>query len=216
MEAEAWNAGAAEWVERVRAGADHPHDASILELLPRPEGPTLDVGCGEGRLTRLLASLGYDAVGYDRSSSLVEEARRADPEGRYEVAEIEALPVADRAARLVLCVNVLMHVERLEAAVHELARVLAPGATAVVGLLHPVAVAGSYDEEADELRVHGYFEQHAHGVPLGEHHVFHQHRTIEQYLRAFLGAGFALTDLREVPGRSGRAPLYLDLRLTRR
>ena len=112
--------------------------------------------------------------------------------------------------------NVLPHVVELEAAVSELARVLGGGATAVVGLLHPVAVAGTYDDDADELRLSGYFDQESHGVPLGDHHVFHQHRTIEQYVRAFLAAGFVLDDLREVPGRTGRAPLYLDLRLTRR
>jgi SAM-dependent methyltransferase len=211
----AWNEGASAWVERVREGLSHPHDASIRDLLPPPAGLTLDVGCGEGRLTRDLRALGYDVVGFDRSEALVEEARRADPDGRYDIAEIEALPVGDGEAQLLLCVNVLPHVVELEPAVRELARVLGGGATAVVGLLHPVAVAGTYDDDADELRLSGYFDQEAHGVPLGDHHVFHQHRTIEQYVRAFLAAGFVLADLREVPGRTGQAPLYLDLRLTR-
>lgn len=215
MEADAWNAGAAAWVELARGGTSHPHDASIRDLLPPPGGPTLDVGCGEGRLTRTLAALGYDVVGFDRSTALVEEACRTDPGGRYEVAEITALPVADGAAQLVVCVNVLPHVVELEEAVAELARVVAPGGTAVIGLLHPAAVAGTYDEEHDELRMQRYFEPDPHPVPLGEHHVTHQHRTIEQYVRAFLGAGFGLADLREVPGQAGSVPRYLDLRLTR-
>jgi hypothetical protein len=52
-------------------------------------------------------------------------------------------------------------------------------------------------------------------VPLGGGHVVHQHRTIEQYVRAILTAGFAITDLREVPGRTGSTPRYLDIAATR-
>lgn len=214
-EAEAWDAGAATWVGLVRDGSTHPHDASIRALLPPPEGLTVDAGCGEGRLTRLLGSLGYDAVGFDRSAELIRVASEADPGGRYAVAPIDRLPLADAEARLVVCVNVLPHVVELAPALRELARVLAPSGSAVIGLLHPFAIAGTYDEEHDELRVRGYFDPVSHEVPLGEHHVAHQHRTIEQYVSAFLAAGFSLEALREVPGRTGSVPRYLDLQLTR-
>jgi SAM-dependent methyltransferase len=219
MEREAWNAGAREWVDRVRSGLGgriHAHDASVYELLPPPSGLTVDVGCGEGRFTRELSARGYDIIGFDASEALVAEALDADPSGRYEVAAIEGLPLDDAAAQLVVCVNVVPHVHDLDGAARELARVLAPGGRLLVGTIHPVAQAGSYDEEADEIRVRRYFEREPHAVPLGEHEVFHQHRTIEDYLRTFLAAGFQLTDLREVPGPSGSVPLYLDLLLTRR
>ena len=214
-EAEAWDAGAATWVDLVRDGTTHPHDASIRALLPPPEGLAVDAGCGEGRLTRLLFGLGYDAVGFDRSAELVRAASEADPQGRYAVAPIDDLPLQDGEARLVVCVNVLMHVVELEPALRELARVLAPSGCAVIGLLHPVAIAGTYDEERDELRVRGYFDPVAHEVTLGSHHVAHQHRTLEQYVSAFLSAGFSLEALHEVPGRSGSVPRYLDLQLRR-
>jgi SAM-dependent methyltransferase len=110
----------------------------------------------------------------------------------------------------VLCVNVLPHIQDLAGASRELARVLAPGGLLVIGTIHPVAQAGTLDEETGELRVRGYFTHEAHAVPLGEHHVFHQHRTIEDYLRTFLAAGLTLADIREVAGPTG-APLYLDL-----
>lgn len=214
-EEHAWEAGARDWVELARNNADGPrlaHDESIRALLPPPGGPALDVGCGEGRWTRELRERGYDVVGVDRSEKLLEEARAADPSSRYELAEADSLPAGDGGAALLLCVNVLMHVVDLDAVVREFARVLAPGGIVVLGLTHPVMEAGTFDEEANELRVRDYFAAEEHAIPLGHGHVFHQHRTLEGYVRPFLAAGFALDDLREIPGRTGSVPRFLDLR----
>lgn len=43
----------------------------------------LDFGCGAGRSTRFLRDLGFDVVGIDVSPAMLEQARRADPEGKY-------------------------------------------------------------------------------------------------------------------------------------
>jgi len=219
-ESEAWNAEADAWVARVREHAHgHAHaqayDDVVLELLP-PPGPAVDVGCGEGRLTRALRGLGFDITGLDPSESLLEAARAADPGGRYVLGEAGALPFGDGSLALVACVNVLPHVVDLVPAVDEFARVLARGAVLVAAFMHPVAQAGTLDEERNELRVSNYFTPEAHEIPLGHHHVFHQHRTLEQYVRAFLAAGFTLDDLREVPADGGAYPRYLALALTRR
>jgi SAM-dependent methyltransferase len=219
METDAWNAAAHDWAHRIREGMGgrvHLHDASIYELLPPPKGLTLDVGCGEGRLTRELLGRGYDVVGVDASTALVDEARAADPAGLYEVASIDALPFAAGAAELALCINVLPHVHDLAGAAAELARVLAPEGTLLIGTIHPVAHAGTLDEETGELRITDYWNRELEAVPLGEHTVHHERRTIEDYVRTLLGAGFVLTDLREVPGHAGTHPLYLDMVLTRR
>ena len=215
MESEsgAWEAGASAWVSFARDDSKKAHDAAICELLPPPAGLTLDVGCGEGRLTRMLKLLGYETIGFDRSEALVDEARRADPDSRYEVAAIDSLPVPDGEAALAVCVNVLPHVAELDDALHELARVLRPDGSLVLGLLHPVMLAGVYDEETDSLRVSRYFDAQPEAVPLGDVQVHHHHRTLEGYLRALFSAGFALDDLREVAGPTGTLPRYLDLRL---
>jgi trans-aconitate methyltransferase len=58
-----WDANAEAWTELVRAGYDHYRDGlntpAFLEMLPDVEGLAgLDVGCGEGHNTRLVAERG--------------------------------------------------------------------------------------------------------------------------------------------------------------
>jgi trans-aconitate methyltransferase len=43
----------------------------------------LDFGCGAGRSTRFLTSLGFHAVGMDISNSMIELAKNSDPAGDY-------------------------------------------------------------------------------------------------------------------------------------
>ena len=45
----------------------------------------LDFGCGTGRSTRFLKSLGFDALGIDISASMIALARKADGEGSYQL-----------------------------------------------------------------------------------------------------------------------------------
>lgn len=43
----------------------------------------LDFGCGAGRSTRFLKKLGFNAIGIDISSSMIQLAQEADPSGSY-------------------------------------------------------------------------------------------------------------------------------------
>lgn len=53
-----------------------PADADDLGLLDLCDGPTLDIGCGPGRLTEALAERGQVTLGIDVVSSAVGQARR--------------------------------------------------------------------------------------------------------------------------------------------
>ena len=98
-------------------------------------GPVLDVGCGPGWLTRDLASRGLAVSGIDISTAMLRLAHTNNPELGFAAASLTRIPVADGATAGVFCWYVLHHVpdEDLGAAIQELARVLVPGGSLMLG-----------------------------------------------------------------------------------
>ncbi len=90
----------------------------------------LDFGCGAGRSTRFVARLGFDVVGVDIASEMVQRAQGIDPAGDYRLIEdgdLRAFP--DAAFDLVLSAFTFDNIPtraRKVALFSELARVLAP------------------------------------------------------------------------------------------
>jgi SAM-dependent methyltransferase len=92
-----------------------------------PGAPLLEVGCGEGSNLVTLRRLGFtgDYLGLDFSPGKVSyaQARHGSPSARFLVADARSLPLRDRAFPVVLCRDVLHHLEPRAQAVAELARV---------------------------------------------------------------------------------------------
>lgn len=64
------------------------HGQGVVELLsPQPGERILDLGCGTGHLTNEIASVGADVIGLDKSSSMIEEARRLYPALVFEIGD---------------------------------------------------------------------------------------------------------------------------------
>lgn len=125
------------WPERLQREA--PLLQRVLERAPSRR--VLDLGCGSGEHTRLLASLGFEPTGVDASDAQLEAARTADPGGRYLQAGLATLPKATLGAQgAALCVgNTLPHLceeEDLRAFMAGLARCLLPGAPFLLQLLN--------------------------------------------------------------------------------
>jgi len=128
---EAYDAGAAafakDWHEQPAPSDLH----AILGRFFRP-GRTADIGCGSGREVAWLAANGFDAVGYDASDALLEQAHLRYPRLRFEVAVLPELAgVPDSAFDNVLCETVIMHLRRpqLLGGVRRLLAILKPGGT---------------------------------------------------------------------------------------
>jgi SAM-dependent methyltransferase len=89
----------------------------------------VDFGCGAGRSTRFLRSLGFDAVGVDVSADMTRRARDIDPAGDYRLVEPARLTgLADGAWDLVLSAFTFDNIPQAGKLAHfrALARLLAP------------------------------------------------------------------------------------------
>jgi ubiquinone/menaquinone biosynthesis C-methylase UbiE len=218
---EAWERHAANWLRWAREpGHDSYwtfHRERFIPTLPPPRGLTVDIGCGEGRLTRDLKALGHRVVGVDHSQSLIAAAREADPEGEYVVADAARLPFDEAAADLAVAFMSLMDMDDMRAAIREMARVLVPGGLVVAAVVHPVNSAGS--SHGDELVVASYREQRRYADTIernGLEMTFESmHYSLEDYWRAFRAAELVVEDLEEIYDddhpRWKHVPLFLRL-----
>jgi SAM-dependent methyltransferase len=93
---------------------------------PLRPASTLDAGCGEGEtLVRLGPLLGERIAAVDLSAYSVGRAAERVPGIDARVASVAELPFADASYDLVLCLEVLEHLDEPAAAVAEIARVAA-------------------------------------------------------------------------------------------
>ena len=141
-----WDENAEVWTELVRAGFDHYRDGlntpAFFEMLPEVNGLFgLDVGCGEGHNTRLLAEHGARVVGVDISKRFVHHASEAEhdhPLGvRYEVASAVDLPFDGASFDFATAFMSLMDIPETEKVLAEVFRVLRPGGFFQFSITHP-------------------------------------------------------------------------------
>ncbi|MCP5363816.1 MAG: class I SAM-dependent methyltransferase [Hyphomicrobiales bacterium] len=103
----------------------------VCELLPLKDMNIVDVGCGNGWLTRIMAEHGAHVIGVEvspRQLSLARQAAHVSDE-TYLQGSAEMLPVANGAYDAVVFCNSLHHVDEkgLSPAMREVSRVLKHG-----------------------------------------------------------------------------------------
>lgn len=112
------------------------HEATYRHALPAArDADVLDLGCGSGYGSAMLAEVAKSVVGVDVSGAAVAYAREhyGRANARFEtIAPHGALPFRDGQFDLVTCFQVIEHVADPAAFVRELARVLKRGGTAIV------------------------------------------------------------------------------------
>jgi SAM-dependent methyltransferase len=82
-------------------------------------GTALDVGCGAGRSTRFLRSLGFQTTGLDVDVSMLHTARELDSGGEYHLYDRDAqFPFEDRTFDVVLSTWTVLEIGSREALQH--------------------------------------------------------------------------------------------------
>ena len=155
---------AAEYAERFADDLDcKPFDRAMLAAFAERvdgSGPVVDAGCGPGRLTGRLASLGIRAVGMDLSRGMLAVARGAHPDHPFLRGSLTSLPLASGALAGLLAWYSLIHLppQVRPAALAEFHRVLAPGGHLLL----------AFQAGGDIHRVDGAW---GHPVALGFHRI---------------------------------------------
>lgn len=146
----------------------------------------LELGCGTGKNTVLLAQLGERVQSLDFSEQMLSQARAKQPGANvtFSVADLtQPWPCEDQSVDLVVCNLVLEHIADLGFIFAEAARVLVDGGQFFICELHP------FKQYAGSVAVFQRGEERT-SIPAFVHH-------ISDFLTAAERAGLKLAGLKE-------------------
>lgn len=186
---------------REAAGVENePSLPRMLEIIGDVSGLTvLDAGCGEGYLSRILAERGANITGIDISPRLVEIARAKDIERKitYNVANLsQPLPEYQQHFDLIVSYLVLNDVYDYKGFITTLGTSLERGGRLVLSMNNPYSyvVCNHITNYFDSETTFSYKGMAQRGVKVRAYQ-----RTLEEYMDAFLSAGFQLQHLIDIP-----------------
>ncbi|HKX33286.1 MAG TPA: class I SAM-dependent methyltransferase [Blastocatellia bacterium] len=141
-----WNDNAETWTTLARAGydayRDHLNTPAFFAMLPDVNGRAgLDIGCGEGHNTRLLAQRGARMTAVDIAEIFISHARQTEaqtPAGiDYRVASAVDLPFAEGTFDFATGFMSFMVIPETDRVLAEAYRVLKPGGFLQFSITHP-------------------------------------------------------------------------------
>ena len=141
-----------------------PYDGELFSGYAGKDSVIVDVGCGYGRVLKILQDEGYgNLTGYDFSEMMIDRARKESPQIRFETMEEDKIPREDESADVVILIAVLTCIvsdEKQEALIEEIRRILKPEGILYVNdyLLNPnERNQERYRKYEKELGVYGAF-----------------------------------------------------------
>ncbi len=141
-----WESNAGAWTTLTRQGWDVYRDAlntpAFLGMLPEIGGRSgLDIGCGEGHNTRLLAARAARMTGVDLVPAFIKYAREAEIENplgiQYLIGNAQELPFAPGRFDFATALMSLMDMPEPETGLREAWRVLRSGGFLQFSITHP-------------------------------------------------------------------------------
>jgi SAM-dependent methyltransferase len=234
-----WETYAEWWIDGFTGGADTEYEEQIIPLAAHElDGyeRVLDIGCGDGQISRVLAANGAEVVGVDPTWNQITVAAQRGGGPTFARASASGLPFADDSFDAALACLVFEHIDAVDESIAEIARIVRPGGRFGFFLNHPLLQtpgSGWIDDHMVEppeqyWRVGAYLVE-ADSIEEVEKGVFIRfvHRPLSRYVNTMLEHGFQLDRMLEpAPPASflARAPEYiagatiprlLYLRLTR-
>jgi SAM-dependent methyltransferase len=221
-----WEAHAGWWQDGFTDGADPEYTEQILPLAAEVLAGydrVLDVGCGEGQVSRLAAGRGATTVvGVDPTWAQVRVAAARGDGPAYARSGAGSLPFADETFDAVVACLVFEHIRDVDDAIAEVGRVLRPGGRFAFFLNHPLLQTPNsgwiddhvLDPPEQYWRIGAYLIEDERAEEV-EKDVFIPfiHRPLSRYVNALAAAGLLVRRMDEPvppPGFLARADEYAE------
>jgi len=192
----------------------------------------LDLACGEGYFSRLLASAGARVSGLDISKNLIEFARGKEDDSHlgieYHVGDAKDLELESGCFDMVHCSMALMDIIEYEQAIGEVSRVLKEGGRFIFSIVHPCFFSSrtrdgepmcqtERETQEDGTRIYHYMKVYDYntrhkvstnwmkdGKPYLPTPLVNFHRTLSDYVNALGRHGLYITGMDEpIPTEEG-------------
>jgi SAM-dependent methyltransferase len=123
---------------------DRPVQIAVPDFEIGPGDTVVDVGCGGGACCRYAGLLGAAVIGVDAEPALLERAEEAMKgvparSWRGVVSDCDPIPIPDGTATVVICTEVMEHVDDPSRFAAELARIGKPGARYLLSVPDPAS-----------------------------------------------------------------------------
>lgn len=208
----AWHENAAPWTEAVRAGhiasrVQVTDQAIVQAVLRQAPQRALDLGCGEGWLSRALSAAGVEMHGVDAVPELVAAARASGGGSFYlhSYQDIAAGALALQVDAVIANFSLIGHKE-VEAVLAAVPSLLHPGGSLLIQTLHPLMACGE-EPYRDGWRPGSWAGfSSAFGTPAPWYF-----RTLESWLTLLHQLGFVLQELQEPLHPESQRPASLIL-----
>jgi len=236
-----WDESAEAWTFLARRGCDVYRDLvntpAFLEMLPDVSGLAgIDLGCGEGHNTRLLAKRGAIMSAVDISATFIAHARDFDAmDIRYAIASAQRLPFEAGSFHFATAFMSLMDMPRPDLALAETVRVLKAGGFFQFSISHPCSTTPHRRHVRDAqgrtlaLEVGGYFDYLDGDIDewlfaaaprelkagLRRFRIPRFQRTLSDWINMIAGAGLAIEQAAEPYASEETAMYYPEVADTR-
>jgi SAM-dependent methyltransferase len=218
-----WDEHAQWWIDGFTDGADPEYVEQIIPLAVEElvgRHTVLDLGCGDGQIARALAAQGSDVLGVDPTQLHIDVAIERGGGPRYLLGGATKIPADDETFDAVVACLVFEHIDQMDEAMTEVARVLKPNGQFSFFLNHPLLqTPGSgwiddhiIDPPEQYWRIGPYLVE-TESIEEVEKDVYIRfiHRPLSRYVNALLANGMMLERMVEPSPPAGflaRAPEY--------
>ena len=218
-----WDEHAQWWIDGFTNGADPEYVEQIIplaveELAGRVK--VLDLGCGDGQIARALAAQGADVLGVDPTQLHIDVAIERGGGPTYLLGGATQIPAPDNSFDAVVACLVFEHIDQMDEAMTEVARVLKPQGQFSFFLNHPLLqTPGSgwiddhiIDPPEQYWRIGPYLVE-TESIEEVEKDVYIRfiHRPLSRYINALIANGMTIERMVEPSPPAGfvaRAPEY--------